>query len=57
MTKTVPSISRDISITLTIKFILLFALWWINFSHVHKPVVDVKQWMLTMSETHDAPKP
>ena len=49
------SISRDISITLTVKILLLVALWSINFTHAQKPLVNVKQWMLPMTETPPSP--
>lgn len=40
------TLTRDISITLLVKFILLFLLWWVCFSHVKKPVMDTGQWLL-----------
>ncbi|WP_203455637.1 cytochrome oxidase putative small subunit CydP [Legionella sp. MW5194] len=43
------ALTRDISITLLVKFILLVLLWWVCFSHVEKPVRDARQWLLGSS--------
>lgn len=40
------SLSRDIKITLIIKFSLLFILWLICFKDVAKPKISTQQWLL-----------
>ncbi|MDX1836170.1 cytochrome oxidase putative small subunit CydP [Legionella taurinensis] len=42
-------LTRDISITLLVKFILLVLLWWVCFRPVEKPVMDARQWLLGAS--------
>jgi len=39
-------LTRDIVITLTVKLMLLFALWWVCFKHVEKPSRDPHQWLI-----------
>lgn len=40
------TISRDISLTLMIKLLMLFILWYVCFKGMHKPVNDVSRWLL-----------
>lgn len=37
-------LKRDISLTLIIKFTLLFILWYLCFSKAHKPNIHVESW-------------
>lgn len=39
-------LTRDIVITLSVKIVLLIALWWICFKDVEKPEKDVSGWLL-----------
>ncbi|WP_164480557.1 cytochrome oxidase putative small subunit CydP [Legionella rubrilucens] len=48
-------LTRDISLTLLVKLILLFLLWWVCFSHVKKPVMDARQWLLGSSVLDEKP--
>ena len=40
------AISRDISLTLTVKLVLLFILWYVCFKGMHKPTHDISGWLL-----------
>jgi len=48
-TKAMKPLSRDILITLTVKCMLLIALWWVCFKDAEKPTKDTRQWMLGTS--------
>jgi hypothetical protein len=39
-------LTRDISITLIVKLLLLITLWWVCFKGVEKPSKDPRQWLL-----------
>lgn len=39
-------LTRDILLTLIIKFSLLFVLWFVCFKHVEKPHKNTEQWLL-----------
>jgi len=47
-------LTRDISVTLAVKLVLLILLWFIFVRGIGKPVKDAQQWMLgaTVSDTH-----
>ncbi|MFZ4077509.1 MAG: hypothetical protein ACOYKA_05940 [Legionellaceae bacterium] len=45
------SFKRDISVTLVLKFLLLFIVWWVGFGHFKKPIINSKQWIL--QSTHE----
>lgn len=47
-------LKRDISITLVIKFTLLFILWYCCFSKVHKPIIQVDSWFFSPQTTSPA---
>lgn len=39
-------LTRDILLTLIVKFLLLFLLWFVCFKHVEKPNAKNGQWLL-----------
>lgn len=42
-------LTRDILVTLVVKFMLLITLWWVCFKDVEKPSKDTRQWLLGSS--------
>lgn len=47
-------LTRDITVTLLIKFTLLILLWIVCFKHIEKPVKNTEQWLLGTNLTKDA---
>lgn len=45
------AISKDISLTLVIKLLLLFILWHVCFKGMRRPVNDVSEWLLSTKST------
>ena len=41
------SLTRDIQITLFVKFSLLIILWFVCFKGVEKPSINTQQWLLS----------
>lgn len=50
-------LTRDILITLLVKFSLLFTLWLVCFKDVQKPPKDTKLWLLGSSLPQDLTRP
>lgn len=50
------NLSRDIVITLIVKFTLLTILWWVCFRHVEKPHYDQQQWLFGSTYSADLNK-
>lgn len=46
-------LTRDISVTLIIKLSLLFALWFVCFRGVQKPVQSTRDWLLGTNPSSD----
>lgn len=42
-------LTRDISITLIVKLLLLITLWWVCFKDAEKPTKDPQRWLLGSS--------
>ena len=51
--RTIQSLTRDIKITLLIKFFLLFVIWFVCFKHVEKRTIDTQQWLIGPSINAD----
>lgn len=49
------SLSRDILITLIVKFTLLIALWWICFKDIERPPKDMPKWLLGANHVATTP--
>ena len=49
-------LTRDILLTLVIKFSLLFLLWSVCFKNVEKPQQTTEQWLLGTVQPKDLPK-
>jgi len=43
-------ISRDITITLVVKLVLLILLWWVCVKHFHPVIKSRSQWLMGVSE-------
>lgn len=39
-------ITRDIVVTITVKFLLLFALWWVCIKDTRKPTLTTVEWLM-----------
>lgn len=46
-------LTRDILLTLSVKFLLLIALWWVCFKDVEKSSKNTQQWLLGTSLPSD----
>ncbi|KTD10484.1 cytochrome oxidase putative small subunit CydP [Legionella hackeliae] len=46
-------LTRDILLTLSVKFALFFLLWFVCFKDVEKPAKDMRQWLLGSSLQSD----
>ncbi|WP_019218147.1 cytochrome oxidase putative small subunit CydP [Legionella tunisiensis] len=46
-------LTRDILLTLSVKFLLLIALWWVCFKDVEKSSKNTQQWLLGASLPSD----
>lgn len=51
------SLTRDILITLIVKFSLLITLWLVCFKDVEKPTKNTQQWLLGSGLPSDATQP
>lgn len=47
-------LTRDILLTLSVKFLLLIVLWWVCFKDVEKSSKNTQQWLLGTSLQSDA---
>ena len=45
------SLSRDITLTLVVKLILLFILWWVCIKHFHPALQSRSHWLLGVSNS------
>lgn len=49
-------LTRDILLTLTVKFLLLFILWTTCFKNVEKPHKNTEQWLFGTIQPKESPR-